>query len=52
MNHAIGGIARLTLTGRISRGLGEGGLYVSLAEYREWFRLRTLPGHLEREVGS
>jgi CTP-dependent riboflavin kinase len=52
LNHAIGGITRLTLTGRISRGLGEGGLYVSLAEYREWFRLRTLPRHLEREVGS
>ena len=38
LNHAIGGISRLTLTGRIFRGLGEGGFYVSLAEYREWFR--------------
>jgi Transcriptional regulator of a riboflavin/FAD biosynthetic operon len=38
LNHAIGGITRLTLTGRIFRGLGEGGFYVSLAEYKEWFR--------------
>jgi riboflavin kinase len=38
LNHAIGGITRLTLAGRLFRGLGEGGFYVSLAEYKEWFR--------------
>lgn len=35
---ALEGVGRLVLTGRVFRGLGEGGFYVSLAEYREWFR--------------
>jgi riboflavin kinase len=38
LNQALGGVARLTLAGRLFRGLGEGGFYVSLAEYKEWFR--------------
>jgi len=38
LDQAVRGVARLMLTGRVFRGLGEGGFYVSLAEYREWFR--------------
>jgi len=38
LDQAVRGVTRLTLTGRLFRGLGEGSFYVSLAEYREWFK--------------
>lgn len=38
LEHSIKGVNRLTLTGKVFRGLGEGGFYVSLNEYKEWFK--------------
>lgn len=38
LSSCIKGVRRVTLSGRVFSGLGEGQLYTSLDEYREWFR--------------
>lgn len=56
LSSSLGDADRVLLRGVVFRGLGEGAYYVSLTEYREWFR-RTLgfkpyPGTLNIRLDS